>query len=66
MREPGNFSYKTKTDTRPGCETTHGIREDPICVRSECPFQYTNREVSSQKGLISRIYKVVSHLKYNL
>ncbi len=43
------MSDNTKTDTRPGRETTQGIREDPICVRSECPFLYTNREISSKK-----------------
>ena len=34
---------KTKTDTRPSCETVKGIREDPTYVRSECPFLYVNR-----------------------
>lgn len=38
------MSEKQKRTPDLGRETTHGIREDPICVRSECPFLYTNRE----------------------
>lgn len=37
------MSLKQKRTPDLGCETTHGIREDPICVRSECPFLYTNK-----------------------
>lgn len=37
----------TKTDTRPSCETVKGVREDPIYVRSECPFLYANRKITN-------------------